>query len=373
MAISITNGYGANPYAGASSATGANTAATITTTPAQDDAAAASRSTSSVNITLSAEAKAALAAQTDTRTADGVATDARAAIDKLLADAKATTALKDGKATISMDGLDRRSLYAVSANQGGQFSTEEQVVAALALRGKSDTALAAPAAAMRVTGDYAGLYQAALGDLEKAGPEERATPKWTQDRAALTEGLKQAVAKPGAAPTGIAGDPVASYLQRVGGVVANPASRDIDAVASDVRAVLDRQYATATADGAAVSSDEGTIDFSKFDNRSLAAVALNKGGQFSEHEIDQAAAEVKTRNKDSVMSAYSADGGSGFGKSIITQYAAMSPEERDASGWTPEFYAKIVSLQNMSDKLASMFNPDGTVNNGGAMSLLDYM
>jgi hypothetical protein len=76
---------------------------------------------------------------------------------------------------------------------------------------------------MRVTGDYAGLYKAALANLEAAGPEEKAMGQWAKDKAALTEGLKQATAKPGVAPSGIDGDPVAAYLKDVGGVVANPA------------------------------------------------------------------------------------------------------------------------------------------------------
>jgi hypothetical protein len=249
------------------------------------------------------------------------------------------------------------------------------VVASLQLKAARDTALSASASAMRVTGDYTGLYKAALANLEAAGPEEKATAQWAKDKAALTEGLKQATAKPGVQPTGIHGDPVAAYLKETGGVVANPRTRDIEKVASDVRSVLDKQYATATGDGMAVSPDDGKIDFSKFDDRSLAAVALNKGDQFSEHEIAQAAAEVKARSRDSVSNTYKSTQGSdasAFGKSLITQYAAMSDEERQAAGWTPALYDKMVSLQNLSDKLASLFNSDGSVNTGGT-SLLDYM
>jgi AcrR family transcriptional regulator len=75
-----------------------------------------------------------LAAQTDNRTTDAVVAAARSALDKLLADAKATSALKDGKATIDVSGLDRRSLYAIASNKGGKFSIEEQVVASLQMK-----------------------------------------------------------------------------------------------------------------------------------------------------------------------------------------------------------------------------------------------
>jgi hypothetical protein len=372
MVGSVTNGYATNPYLAAGAA-----ATPAVSTNAADTAggAAAKTSGSSVNVTLSAQAQAALAAQTDTRTTDAVVVSARSALDKLLADAKASSALKDGKATIDVSGLDRRGLYAVASNKGGKFSIEEQVVATLQMKANRDTALSASASAMRVTGDYAGLYKAALANLEAAGPEEKAMGQWAKDKAALTEGLKQATDKPGVAPSGIDGDPVAAYLKDVGGVVANPRTRDIGKVASDVRSVLDRQYASATGEGMATSPDDGEIDFSRFDDRSLAAVALNKGEQFSEHEVAQAAAEVKARNRDSVSSAYASTKGSdsaAFGKSLITQYAAMSDEERQAAGWTPALYDKMVEIQNLSDKLASLFNADGGVNTGGT-SLLEYL
>lgn len=374
MVSSVTS----NPYVMAyASATGAaTTAASTTTTSAQADTAAAAKSSgSSVNVTLSAAAQAALAAQTDTRTTDAVVASARSGLDKLLSDAKASSALKDGKATINVSGLDRRSLYAIASNKGGKFSIEEQVVATLQMKSNRDASLSASASAMRVTGDYAGLYKAALANLEAAGPEEKAMGQWAKDKAALTEGLKQAQDKPGVQPTGIDGDPVAAYLKDTGGVVASPRTRDINAVATDVRSVLDKQYASATGDGMATGPDDGTIDFSKFDDRSLAAVALNKGGQFSEHEIAQAATEVKIRNRDSISSSYKSTQGSdasAFGKTLITQYAAMSDEERQASGWTPALYDKMVALQNLSEKLSSLFNPDGSVNSGGT-SLLDYI
>lgn len=374
MVGSVTNGYAANPYLATTTAA-TSTTANAAGQGAQAETAAAKTGGSSVNVTLSAEAQAALAAQTDNRTTDQVVAAARTALDKLLAGAKATSALKDGKAAIDVSGLDRRGLYAIASNKGGKFSIEEQVVASLQMKANRDTALSVSASAMRVTGDYAGLYKAALAHLEAAGPEEKAMGQWAKDKAALTEGLKQATAKPGLAPSGIDGDPVAAYLKDVGGVVANPRTRDIGKVASDVRSVLNKQYASATKDGMATSPDDGTIDFSKFDDRSLAAVALNKGDQFSEHEVAQAAAEVKARNRDSVSNAYKSTRGSdssAFGKSLITQYAAMSDEERQAAGWTPALYDKMVSMQNLSEKLASLFNSDGSVNTGGT-SLLEYL
>ena len=145
MVGSVTNGYAANPYL---TTTAAPTTATTTSTSGDASGAAARTSGSSVNVTLSAQAQAALAAQTDNRTTDQVVASARTALDKLLAGAKSTSALKDGKATIDVSGLDRRSLYAIASNKGGKFPIEEQVVASLQMKANRDAALSAPASAM---------------------------------------------------------------------------------------------------------------------------------------------------------------------------------------------------------------------------------
>ncbi len=367
---------GSQGYAAAYAYAGATSSQTGTTAAQAKAAEAAKTGASSVSVTLSAEAQAALAAAgADGRSLATVTSDARKRLDALLSTAKATSALKDGKATIDVSSLDRRSLYAIASNQGGSFPIEEQVVASLQLKTGLDKTLAAPAADARVTGDYAGLYKAALTRHEAAGTEEKGTLAWQNAKAALVEGLRQATAKPGTAPAGITDDPVAAYLKENGGVVANPRSRDIDAVASDVRTALDRQYALATGEGMATNGDAGTIDFTRFDDRSLSAIALNKSGQFSEHEIKEAADEVRARNREGVSSNWKSAQQSGdasvFGRNLVSQYVSMSDEEREAVGWTPALYDKMVSLQTLSDKLSSMFGADGTLKTG--MSLLDYL
>ncbi|MFT4253322.1 MAG: hypothetical protein QM608_12630 [Caulobacter sp.] len=367
-----SQGYAAAyAYAGATSGQTGTTAAQT-----QAKAAEAAKSGASVSVTLSAEAQAALAAAgSDGRSLSTVISDARKSLDALLSAAKATSALKDGKATIDVSGLDRRGLYAIASNQGGGFPIEEQVVAGLQLKAGQDKALAGPAADARVAGDYAGLYKAALTRHEAAGTEEKGTLAWQSAKAALVEGLRQATAKPGTAPTGVADDPVAAYLKENGGVVSNPRSRDIDDVVSDVRTALDRQYSLATGEGMARDADAGTIDFSRFDDRSLSAVALNKGGGFSEHEVKEAAAEIRARSRDGVSSSWKSaqksGDGSAFGRTLVSQYVSMSDEEREAAGWTPALYDKMVSLQNLSTRLSSMFDADGTLKTG--MSLLDYL
>lgn len=333
--------------------------------------------TPAVNVTLSAAAQAALKAQTDSRTIETVVAEARAQIGAQLKAAKASSALKDGDATIDLSGLDRRTLHAVASNKGGQvgsgFPLDQQVVAALALKSQHDAALAGPAAQARLTGDYASLYQAALDQSEAAGPEEKASAVWSQEHDALVEGRKQAIARPGLAPAGIAHDSVAAYMTETGSAVAGAKTRDFGKVAGDVRTALDKQYALAFAPEAAKDSGSGEIDFRRFDDRSLSAIALNKDEQFSAHEISLAKAEIRSRDSAAITASFQSTGDDegGFGKAMITRYAGMTAEEREAAGWTPAVYDKMVALQASRDKLAEMFNADGSL--AGPPSLLDYL
>lgn len=329
--------------------------------------------TPAVNVTLSAAAQAALKAQTDSRTTDAVVADARAQITTLLKTAKTASALMDGNPAIDLTGMDRRTLYAVASNRGGQFPMDQQVVAALALKSQHDTALAAPAAQARLTGDYASLYQTALDQLDAAGAEEKASAAWSEERAALVEGRKQAIARPGLAPAGIENDSVAAYMKDTGSAVAGAKTRDFGKVAGDVRTALDKQYELAFAPEAAKDSESGEIDFRRFDDRSLSAIALNKDEQFSTHEIAQAKAEIRQRDSDAIKASYQSAGEAegDFGKAMITRYAGMTTEERQASGWTPAVYGKMVELQASRDKLAQMFNADGSL--AGPPSLMDFL
>lgn len=324
-------------------------------------------------VTLSDAAKAALKGQADLPPLDGVVSAARSALDKLLSEAKASDAISDGEPAIDMSGLDRRSLFAIASNQGGGFSADEQAVAAYTMGNNFGDALAGPVAASRITGDYAGVYKAALAYLDKAGPEEKAAADWARQHDALTQGLQQASANPGTPPAGIADDPVAAYVTALGGAAPTTANRDILKVASDVRAALDAQYA------ADPSLQPDQVDLSAFDDRSLAAIALDKGDQFSAREVLAAKGEIRNRTASSFAS-YGANGGAADGGSLgadlISRYAGMSDEERQAQGWTPELYAKLVANEQLSQRLASMLGGSSNPYAAGAgqtMSLVDYL
>ncbi len=165
-------------------------------------------------------------------------------------------------------------------------------------------------------------------------------------------------------------------MTALAGATPTTTNRDILKVAGDVRSVLDAQYASAP-DGQA-----DAIDLSSFDDRALAAMALDKGDQFSSREIAAAKAEIRDRAS-SGLSGYAPNGGathsSALGSDLITRYASMSAEKRQAQAWTPDLYEKLVQNQQLSQKLASLGGASGSSGNpylAGAdrpMSLLDFL
>lgn len=364
---------GSLPYA----STNASAYATPTpssTTPKVEATTTSATTTNAVNVTLSDAAKAALKAQAEAPTLASIAAAARTAIDKLLAQAKTNDPLVDGRATIDLGGLDRRSLFAVASNSGGDFSADEQTLASATLAFQFEDTLAGPVAASRITGDFAAIYKAGLAYLDKAGPEEKATAKWAAQREVLAKGLQQAAATPGVMPD-LPNDPVAAYIAAHDeGTSTAAGPRDIMNVAGDVRAALDAQYAKA-------ADPDAPISLADFDDRALAAIALDKGGLFSDAEVRAARIEIRDRNNDRMTEAYGSNvaaGSSGtLGRDLITRYASMSAEEREAQGWTPELYAKLVQNYQTSQKLASMAGGalGGLYGSGmaGPSSLMDYL
>lgn len=325
---------------------------------------------SAATVTLSDAAKAALA-EKDFAT---VTTDARATMDALLAAAKVTSPLKDGALAVDLSKVDRRELYAMSTNSGQKFSVDEQKAAAIELQNRFDKALAGPTAVGRVTGSIKGLYTAALAYFDSVGPEEKATAAYADQRAALEQILKKIEADPSTPPGAVANDPIDTYMQRLadgetGGL------RDIASVASDARSTLDALYK---------SSGSTKPDYADFDSRSVAAVALNSGGQFSLTEARAAGAEMRTRSTSALLQGLKSAGSStdpgAFAQNIISLYGAMSTEERAAAGWSDNLYAAAVANYQTASKLGSLLGAatgssvfGGSSSPGGSMSVMDYL
>jgi hypothetical protein len=145
-------------------------------------------------------------------------------------------------------------------------------------------------------------------------------------------------------------------------------------VASDARTTLDSQY----------SAGSSSANYKDFDSRSLAAVALNSGDQFSADEVRMAKSEMRTRSGNALLASLKnadANNPAGFAENVISLYGAMSPEERAAAGWTDNLYAAAVASYATASKLTSMLGAaTGSAAWGGAsteasnpMSVFSYL
>jgi hypothetical protein len=318
-------------------------------------------SNAATNLTLSDAALAQLAAAA-TQSASAstqpdfttVTNDTRSALDKLYADANVSGPLgDDGKKTVDLSKFDRRSLFAISTNSGGKFTPDEQAVANDELKNRFNTALAPSLSTTRLTGDYGVTYKSALDYLDAASPEEKATTTWAAQRAAVLKGYQATQQDPTKQPPAVAGDPVAPLLSKDAPDPSTESTRDFSDVADDVRAFLDKQKADAASNHTELVFDPNRkfgqlANLKPLDNRSLSAITLNEGNQFSSEEIFAAKTELNARTRASVLDALKQSQSSGdprqLSLGILNSYAAKSPEELQAINWTPDFQKQ--ALQN---------------------------
>lgn len=317
------------------------------------------------NLTLSEAAKAKLAGDATASNFTAVANDARAVLDRLYAAAKVAGPLGgDGKATIDLSLLDRRSLFAIATNNGGKFTPDEQKVASTELTDRFNIALAPAATATAMTKNYAVVYKSALDYLDGASSEERATATWAAQRAAVQKGYDAAKQKPDAAPSSISGDLVAAYLtQYAAGTAPTTSTQSFTDVATGARAVLDAQAAAAAENRSELVYDPARkfgqlVDFSSVDNRSLSAISLNQDQKFSSAEIYAAKKELDTRTRMTILSSLKQSQQSGdptqLSLGILKSYSAMSDEERQASGWSPAFRDNLIQNYKSANNILSI-------------------
>ncbi len=355
-----------NPYAqyGSAYARAAATPSLAATLSGDGTDGDLSTSNSATTLTLSDAARAQLAKAPLADFAT-VTNDARTTLDRLYTAAGVRAPIVDGKTTIDLSTLDRRALFAVSTNNGGKFTPDEQAVAAGELKQRFNAALAPSLATTRLTGDYSVAYKAALDYLDGASPEEKATATWAGQRAAVLKGYQATQQDPHTAPVGISGDPVAAALA---GTTSPGTTRDFGSVANDVRAFLDRQKSAAASNGKELVYDPGRktgqlADLSTLDNRSLSAITLNQDKRFSVEEIHAAKQELNTRTRAAVLDALKQSQSAGdprqFSLGILKAYSAMSSEERQATNWTPEFQDTAIKSYKSTSRLLSMLRSHG--------------
>ena len=338
-------------------------------------------SSSSTSVTLSDEAKAflarkAAAADGDQPSVATLTTNARAWFDQQYASLGISSAMLDGQVAVDLSRQSRATLSVVADNAQSQFTPDEVTAAAKILQSRFDDAMAPHVAIARHTGDYASLYTAASDYLDKAGAAEKATQTWKDQKQAVLEGLAAAHASFGKAPaTGNDNDPVRALLDKTSVQTPPAAGSSPDALASNARAMLDAQAGKAKDNGkelvfAAGRQTGQQVDFTDFDNRTLAVMALNKDSSFSAQEASAAKAELNQRTRSSILNAFDpSSGGGAQGSSIalLQQYASMSPEERSVLGFTDVFANKIAQNYRTMSSIQSSF---GSSSSGGLAAYL---
>lgn len=313
-------------------------------------------------VSLSAAARAVLAGTSKT------ATESRA---DMLARTKTDVAAllkKAGSDAVDLTSLDRRQLFAVAANLDNSFDPKTVEAAKAEMKLRLGDAMRGPVAAAEVTGKLGGLYSAADAFLDAAGPEEQASDAWKARKAAVDTAEKRLKVNPDADTSGIANDPVSEYFAgKKDGSTDRPA-RDFAAVAKDARALMD------SLKKAAGTSHADTLDLSKVDGRALAAMALNEGNAFDPDETRAAKQELRARSRADLIA--SMDDGSdprALSLGIVSQYAAMSAEERAALGWTGAVQANAVSSYEQTSQVLNILSGADTAAGARLLSLAAYL
>lgn len=344
-----------------------------------DEQATDSSPFSSTNVTLSDAAKSYLASMQDTVAATADATDTTPA--RLAANAREwfdaqydslgiSSAMLDGKVAVDFSSQSRATLSAVASNTDSLFTSDESAAASSELQARFNSAMASHVVIARHTGDYASLYQAASDYLDQASDNEKATATWQAQKSAVTDGLAAAKASYGKAPdTGDANDPVAALLAAPdSGITTLGADATTSQVAANARAMLDDQENKAKDSGTTLtfySSQTGgqPVDFTNFDNRTLATIVLNPDSSFSSDETYAAKQELDQRTRTSMYntlfpSSNSSDDSSSTGAlGLMQTYNDMSAEEKAVLGITDATTNRVLATyktqQSVQNTLAS--------------------
>ena len=352
MSISVgSNAASYLNYAGNAYGAG-NTASKAS--PASTDTTDTSSPSSATSVTLSDEAKAYMARTA--AEADGeqpsvatLATRARAWFDQQYVALGTSSAMLDGQVAVDFSGQTRATLSVIADNGQGQFSTDEVTAATRTLQSRFNDAVSPHVVIARHTGDYASLYAAASDYLDQAGSDEKATAAWKDQKQAVLEGLAAAKASFGKAPvTGNDADPVRALLDKARTPTSSSSDSTSDTLATNARAMLDAQADSARDNGKDLvftgSRQTGQqVDFTDFDNRTLAVMALNADASFSAQEASAAKAELNQRTRRSLVSAFGGDGLQANSLALLQQYQKMSSEERSVLGFTEDYANRIVA------------------------------
>jgi hypothetical protein len=374
--VSISVGSNATSYLSyAGNAYGAGSTASKTSS-APADSTSTSSSSSSTSVTLSDEAKAYLArtaAESEQPSVAILTTQARAWFDQQYVALGTSSARLDGQVAVDFSGQTRATLSVISNNANGQFSKDEVTAATRTLQSRFNDAMSPYVVIARHTGDYASLYAAASDYLDQAGSDEKATLAWQDQKQAVLEGLAAARASFGKAPiTGNDADPVRALLDKARTQTSPATDSTPDTLAANARAMLDAQAGNARDNGKDLVFDGGRqtgqqVDFTDFDNRTLAIMALNQDASFSAQEASAAKAELNQRIRGGLVNAFGGDGMKASSLALLQQYSKMSPEERSVLGFTEDYANRIVASYRSAASIQSSL---GLASGGGLAAYL---
>ncbi len=123
-------------------------------------------------------------------------------------------------------------------------------------------------------------------------------------------------------------------------------------VAAYARSMLDDQENRARDNGTELVFDSSRktgqlVDFSNFDNRTLATIALNPDSSFSVQETYAAKTELERRTRMNILNTMNSSGDSSSSSSsgpsgLIQSYLNMSDEEKQVLGVTDDVTNKLI-------------------------------
>ena len=186
------------------------------TTAYVSNATVSTQKSAAASVSSSTAALTSSPSNTSTESFTQVVLDARATLNagyqKLGKTGDDTTNFDQWENVVGLKNMDRRTLYAISSNQGGLFSQAEIDAAGGEMAIRESSAMTAadplhqnPAAAFKAAADY----------LDQASPEEKTSLKWAEDRGSAQAGYLLCMQDAGRTPENVStGNPVVDLFAK---------------------------------------------------------------------------------------------------------------------------------------------------------------
>lgn len=112
---------------------------------------------------------------------------------------------------------------------------------------------------------------------------------------------------------------------------------------------------------------------SKLPSRTLSSIVLDGTDRFTPQEVSAAQTAMRGKSGAALLAGFQSTAKSSdptaFSQNIMSIFASMSTEERQAAGWSDQFYQAAVESYTSTSKLTQMFADAG----GSATGFLSWM